>query len=423
MGAKRARRAGLWVGGSLFGLLLAVLAGSAAYWRYVTAVPEVTLPVDAAPPPRGFLDGMGAAFEVQRSLGPTPATWPEGTTAELERTLSPVRPALQRLRASYGREWRVPLSRLTQYQEEHSAFREAARCFAAEALLAERRGDADAALGNLLDAIELGVRLREGEGTLGMLVGAAVAGIGLARVEALPARVSLAALETALARLDRLQAGWPSVAQAMETEAAIAPADMARYFRELNGKALPRQWTALDDFGDFGRLEKFRLLLSPRREALARVEGYYRVVAKEAGKPIPAQVTVPLPADPWAEYFCVEHRAPFVQLDHTRVRLLYAALAVERRQREQGYYPGSWEELRGKWLRGVPQDEWGRPLVYRLQHGRPLVYSLGPDGIDDGGRSVEVPWSPEASARGDIVFGQLRPRHRAGFTAPPPAEP
>jgi hypothetical protein len=68
------------------------------------------------------------------------------------------------------------------------------------------------------------------------------------------------------------------------------------------------------------------------------------------------------------------------------VRCLKAALALERRRRESGAWVGKLEELVPKVLRSVPTDPFdGKPLRYRVVPGGAVVYSVGPDGTDDGG--------------------------------------
>jgi hypothetical protein len=88
-----------------------------------------------------------------------------------------------------------------------------------------------------------------------------------------------------------------------------------------------------------------------------------------------------------------------------------AALAIERHRLRHGAYPGSIEEV---WLEQPgrvapdPYDQW--LLKYVLRKGRPVLYSVGPDGVDDGGdfgtlgtrnRPVDVLlWPPAERAEG-----------------------
>ena len=74
-----------------------------------------------------------------------------------------------------------------------------------------------------------------------------------------------------------------------------------------------------------------------------------------------------------------------------------------------------------QYLQAVPTDPFALsgPLRYKLAGAKPLLYSVGPDGKDDGGkaifdRTIPAPTTPEAADRrhavqensvGDIVAG------------------
>ena len=87
-----------------------------------------------------------------------------------------------------------------------------------------------------------------------------------------------------------------------------------------------------------------------------------------------------------------------------RLRLLIAEFAIECYRQETGIYPPSLEALVPKYLARVPEDPFvGRPLRYRLATPEGYrVFSVGPDGRDDGGKPF-----PEKSdwtkARGDVL--------------------
>jgi hypothetical protein len=67
-------------------------------------------------------------------------------------------------------------------------------------------------------------------------------------------------------------------------------------------------------------------------------------------------------------------------------RLLQADLAIHIYQREHGRWPQSLAELTPGILPEVPLDPYsGQPLIYRPHEKRFDLYSVGPDGVDDGG--------------------------------------
>jgi hypothetical protein len=61
-------------------------------------------------------------------------------------------------------------------------------------------------------------------------------------------------------------------------------------------------------------------------------------------------------------------------------------LAAERFRLHQGRWPGSLEELRPTYLQQILADPYdGRPLRFRRLPDGVLIYSVGPDGVDNGG--------------------------------------
>jgi hypothetical protein len=68
------------------------------------------------------------------------------------------------------------------------------------------------------------------------------------------------------------------------------------------------------------------------------------------------------------------------------LRCLTTLLALERFRDEQGTWPARLEELIPKLIQAVPLDPHdGKPLRYKKLPDGVVVYSVGPDGIDDGG--------------------------------------
>ena len=86
------------------------------------------------------------------------------------------------------------------------------------------------------------------------------------------------------------------------------------------------------------------------------------------------------------------------------LRLLSTELAVRCYQSEQGRAPAALTQLVPKYLQQVPLDPFtGRPLVYRPQGANWLLYSVGEDGSDDGGKPVARS-APGGVAKGDILY-------------------
>jgi hypothetical protein len=103
--------------------------------------------------------------------------------------------------------------------------------------------------------------------------------------------------------------------------------------------------------------------------------------------------------------------APLVgELDTQRRDAVFGVIALELYHRRHNAWPATLNELAPGLLPAVPLDRFtGRPLCYRIIDGRPLVYSCGIDGDDDGGRppkagnEVASRWGPEAKLDADTI--------------------
>ncbi|MCB1079713.1 MAG: hypothetical protein KDM64_17985, partial [Verrucomicrobiae bacterium] len=86
-----------------------------------------------------------------------------------------------------------------------------------------------------------------------------------------------------------------------------------------------------------------------------------------------------------------------------------AAVAAERYRLARGRYPESWAELVPEWLPSIPKDVWsGGDLIYHLgPDGRPVIYSVGQNGIDEGGLPKQD------RSQGDLVWRYSLPE---GYT-------
>ena len=86
-----------------------------------------------------------------------------------------------------------------------------------------------------------------------------------------------------------------------------------------------------------------------------------------------------------------------------------SSAGLELYHREHGKWPESFGELSPKYLPSLPADPiTGKPLHYKIVNDRPIVYSVGIDGDDDGGRLAK-------NKDGEITSGlcgaePLRPR-------------
>jgi hypothetical protein len=107
-----------------------------------------------------------------------------------------------------------------------------------------------------------------------------------------------------------------------------------------------------------------------------------RIAAVQAGAMPQRQITVFHLLIPAFARVTASHRRAQAHMRSTAV-----ALAVERYRLEEGHWPESLAELVPARLAAVPADPFdGKPLRYRRLADGVVVYSVGADGVDNGGR-------------------------------------
>ncbi|MBL8797104.1 MAG: hypothetical protein JNM56_24600 [Planctomycetia bacterium] len=101
------------------------------------------------------------------------------------------------------------------------------------------------------------------------------------------------------------------------------------------------------------------------------------------------------------------------------LRCSVVALAAERYRLATGAWPASLADLVPKYLPAVPVDLYdGKPLRYARDDEGVVIWSVGPDGHDDGGKPTLVPEDRlNDAAKGDIAFRLWNPERRG--QAPP----
>jgi hypothetical protein len=77
------------------------------------------------------------------------------------------------------------------------------------------------------------------------------------------------------------------------------------------------------------------------------------------------------------------------------LRCAFVAVALERYRRDHGHWPKTLESLVPNYLSAVPTDPRdSKPLRYKRRADGVVVYSIGPDGTDDGGKlNRQNPWA------------------------------
>jgi hypothetical protein len=296
----------------------------------------------------------------------------------------------------------------------YSNFRALARLLVLEGEVKEGRGDEAGALNSYLDTIHFGTEIQRDGMILDLLVGNAIEAVGRKPLWPLMARLDADAAQMAARRLESVQAARPSFADVLRAESRFAQAKLQTDFaadQVLNVQELTDEYSRLME-----------------------------VEIADAQRPYMASGQIPTPADESMKEFEAGNGEPETQPnaaasihalfkivkpginrsrfqdteDRAQNALLTVALALHAYKLENNRYPDSLAQLVPEYLNHIPTDPFARsePLRYKRDGDKYILYSIGPDGEDDGGQAFTAWRQPaprqtnvQANSKGDIVAG------------------
>lgn len=171
-------------------------------------------------------------------------------------------------------------------------------------------------------------------------------------------------------------------------QARFALTDSRRFGQVLSLEEGDTPWGAFRD--------RALLSLYPRASGYAELERWYEEVRAEAAQPFPRRRHRTYPRG-WFPYR-LQNGMPtdeMPELNHARLELLRLQLALQEYRLRRGRYPESLAALTPEFLAALPTDPFtGDPYRYRRRGGGYLLYSVGPNGFDEGGKPFPREISP-----------------------------
>ena len=156
--------------------------------------------------------------------------------------------------------------------------------------------------------------------------------------------------------------------------------------------------------------------------SIRNLTGYLDARIVQARLPYALHLTEPpLPSDPVSQMVLpVFDQARIKEVEsHTQNNLLLVALALRAYHEDKQAYPATLAELAPTYLKRLPDDPFALKggFRYRKQGEKFVLYSVGPDAKDDGGKPIDEPEKSKGSSSsrtryfadqaslGDIVVG------------------
>lgn len=302
----------------------------------------------------------------------------------------------------------------------YATFRQLARLLALEAQVKAARGDWSGAAQSGLDGIRLGSDIPRGAPFIGALVGIACEAIGREELWKSVEHLDAAQARAAARRLEALIARRVSHADILQEEKWTGQASLVQIFRAPDWKRQMRGLWGGGSTQDW-RLRLHTMLISKQKILDNFTRGMDALIAN-ARLPYAAPKTPPpTPGDPLSQILLpvFSHSHWNFARNETSNTLLLAALALRAYRLEHGSYPPSLAALAPAYLKQVPADPLALKgaLRYKRTGDKYLLYSVGPDGRDDGGKPIQDPRYPGArrqyymvqpDSRGDMVAGLNR---------------
>ena len=278
------------------------------------------------------------------------------------------------------------------------------------------RGDFHGAFEVNLDTIQMGHDVRHGGNLLAALVGIAISAIGRANTGDTIERLNAAQCKSAARRLEKMLATRWKLDQNLTEDKWALQAGLIERFED-------NDWRDSFGPGKTSLLKFLRIHTISKQQLIDGIGATYDHAIANARLSYAKQVLLPAHlSDPFSEVLVgVLNRARFNDArdlagDHS----LMLQLALRAYRLENGVYPASLNALRPKYLNAMPADPFGggEPWRYKVRGQTYLLWSIGPDGVDNGGTPIVPKNAPPRRFAGERVkLPNVLPDSRGDYVA------
>lgn len=268
-----------------------------------------------------------------------------------------------------------------------------------------QRGNYDAALQSGLDIAQLGYDIQRGGAFVDMIVGNAISGLASRATGDTVELVSAPAARNGARRLEQLLATRWTLDKALIEDKARVQQDWLNYFATSDWRAdfVRHDQSLSATWGTESLTWKQRCLthVTSKHKILSDLNLTYERAIFNARLPygIEGKPQIPL-GNPFIDKTYAYRTRRFSSTRAlTSDYILLLRLALRAYQLEHGAPPPNLQALVPAYLNAVPADPFGKgePLRYRASGKTHVLWSIGPDGKDDGG--TPIPWRNKKANR------------------------
>lgn len=321
------------------------------------------------------------------------------------------------MQAALKMECRFPAMRGSSIFPPYAPLRELARCKTIERKTREMRGDWNGAVQSQIDTIQMGNDIAHGGVLISALVGIAVEAIGRGANWNGTEHLNAQQTRAAIARLQAIYGARFTYSESMQEEKWYS---VSQLLNAMHKGSWRQQFINPNYLLLSARIQLFAS--SKRRVMDNLIQMFDAQIAN-------AQQPYTLPQKPLPEGDTITQilapiydktRAAFARGDAGNA-LWLTALALRAYKLEHNAYPTKLQELVPNYLKQVPADPFGggEALRYKRAGNSYVLWSIGPDGIDDGGTPIQSSQGPLAGqaprlpqigldSKGDYVAGKNR---------------
>jgi len=375
-------------------------------WANTLPPPEPTNWV--VPQPNGYDRCLVVLQKLSAVVGPNVANAWSSPVADVRRELRPAVEGLKELRVAMRLPYRAPEENPADSSQDGYYFRWGGRLLGAEARLAFADGKVGAAMRSALDAVEFGCIIGQRGSVSVRFSGQTLTSTGRDTVSRCLPLLTAAEARTSGQRLERLIETVPTGAEWMDVERRSALASLRYVFAEgLKAPAVTHEsW----QYSLGAARYQATLALSPKPSIYRGVDAYYRACEREFEKPFPQRRFPAAPRD-WISQLDTEGRdrtSRYLALELAGLRMLRVELALQEFRQRRRRYPVDLAELQREVSMAPQLDPFTElPFGYRRMGDDYLLYSMGPDGVDDGGRRLSGELS-DPGVKGDLPASRRR---------------
>jgi len=411
--------------------LIVVILAAGGFWYWINIPPQITIPTPVMPNPNGYdyFRRAGEAFELDDN-GVDKITDPDFYLGKIKQYPLAAKEAWLKKNAKAFHLLREGLKypalrkpvRSYFYIDfpEYAQYRELARALAVESHAHAARGDWSGAVRSGIDGYQFGNKIANGGPLVAGLMGVAIQAISLRELKNLVPHTDASTAKTAAARLEKIYQQRYPYAKMVQEEKWLNIGANVELMREPSWRLdRVRSVRVMKDVS-FSWVKSVQMFLISKRSLLNNWITAMDALIENAHRPYGKTQPVSASGDPFVDstISSLEKARWNWARNDTYAAEIMTMYTLHAYQLEHGHYPKNLPSLVPAYLHKIPTDpfEGTKPLQYKLQGNQYLLWSIGPDGVDNHGTPLTNPdpkkrrysfTSPDS--KGDVVAGVNMP--------------